>query len=537
MEHSKFSPSAAHRWSKCPGSLLAEERYPDKTNIYAEEGIKAHSVASLCLSLGADVIDVANLLPGEKAEDLVSRCKSLGLDNVEDLSYVSPTMSKYVQEYLDYVSIYIDDKSIVCIEQKVSFGSFVPGGFGTVDAAILSTSTGTCDIFDFKYGMTPVISDRNKQLRLYALGMICEYDFMDLIEYIQVHIFQPRIKNTLSTTYSREDILRFATSISIAAQKAGGRDPVRTPGATQCQWCKAKESCKELRSYVQNTLKIDFSNFDEPELESLSYIDKEIIFNNKPLIKNFITSIENSIADRLDQGGKFEGYKKVVQRSYTKWIKDAAVRLENVLGKRAYRKNLISVNKAIKIFQPLIIINKEEGTEWDNIIESEDARNDLESLYVETKSKVPLIKTSSYEKEPLIEVMHYRTMDVTDGEKKEVLDNKKNIVLFLDKVEAYIIKELQEQVDGDVVHYESYRLGNPRVTKYWTKEGREALPSLLGEDAYSEKLITITEAKKIIKDKPMMDSLTYTLPTKTTLVPDSDLRDNVNLDFISDDIL
>ena len=47
--HAKFSPSGAHRWMTCPGSIKAEEGLPDNGNKYAERGTRAHSLAHYLL--------------------------------------------------------------------------------------------------------------------------------------------------------------------------------------------------------------------------------------------------------------------------------------------------------------------------------------------------------------------------------------------------------------------------------------------------------------------------------------------------------
>ncbi|MFN8993077.1 MAG: DUF2800 domain-containing protein, partial [Pseudomonadota bacterium] len=44
--HARFSPSAAHRWLRCTGSLALCETVPPRTSEYADEGTAAHEVAN-----------------------------------------------------------------------------------------------------------------------------------------------------------------------------------------------------------------------------------------------------------------------------------------------------------------------------------------------------------------------------------------------------------------------------------------------------------------------------------------------------------
>ena len=48
-QHSVLSPSGAHRWMRCPGSIAAESGMPDTSSKYAAEGTAAHELASKCL--------------------------------------------------------------------------------------------------------------------------------------------------------------------------------------------------------------------------------------------------------------------------------------------------------------------------------------------------------------------------------------------------------------------------------------------------------------------------------------------------------
>ena len=58
--HAKLSPSGAHRWMACSGSVVLEAAYPDKGSDYAREGTVAHELAAGHLSLGWNLADYVN---------------------------------------------------------------------------------------------------------------------------------------------------------------------------------------------------------------------------------------------------------------------------------------------------------------------------------------------------------------------------------------------------------------------------------------------------------------------------------------------
>ena len=49
-KHALLSPSAAHRWCNCPGSVALTKDLPNASSPYAEEGTRAHRLAELALA-------------------------------------------------------------------------------------------------------------------------------------------------------------------------------------------------------------------------------------------------------------------------------------------------------------------------------------------------------------------------------------------------------------------------------------------------------------------------------------------------------
>lgn len=171
MAHALLSPSSAHRWMSCPGSVSLSRLFPDESSSYAEEGTLAHAWA-------AHFLDPQNQPQPTEA---------LGSDNMT-----------FVQDYVLFVERETAS-GVRRIEYPVSVSEVTgeANAKGTIDCAALVN--GTLKIIDLKFGKgVKVDAEHNTQLMIYAAGALPLFDVIDEVKDIELTIFQPRINNICS---------------------------------------------------------------------------------------------------------------------------------------------------------------------------------------------------------------------------------------------------------------------------------------------------------------------------------------------------
>ena len=340
-QHSVLSPSSAHRWMRCGGSIAAERGLVDNGSKYAAEGTAAHELASKCLEFDAD------------AKTLIGDTITVG----EFEFTITPDMAGHVNDYCKLVREYAEGGQLL-VEQRVDFSDVigVPGSTGTSDAIIIHP--GRLTVMDLKYGMGErVDATENEQLQMYALGAVHDYSVLGDFEEIVMVIHQPRLNHVSEWSIPIAKLQEFGESARLAAIVAlDHANPPRVPGDKQCRWCKAKATCPELRSEVDDTVGGIATPADFADLAVAAEDDVSRAMSRVELVEHWCKAIRAEVERRLFAGEPVAGFKLVEgRRGNRAWSDEAEVeklfKSFRLKQEEMYDFKLISPTKAEKILK------------------------------------------------------------------------------------------------------------------------------------------------------------------------------------------
>lgn len=320
--HALLGASSAHRWLECTPSARLEESLgvEDGGSRYADEGTAAHAYAELELSYHLGEINkrqYAGRLKKHRAGEYWG-------------AEMEEAVGSYAQLIADMAAA-LDAEGkhpIVELEQRVDYSEYVPGGFGTADAVILSD--GVLHVIDLKYGKgVPVSAEGNDQLRLYALGAVlgyrCLYDFGE----VRMTIVQPRLNSVSTDSLGCAELIDWAeTYVEPRARMADEGRGEYSPGEKQCRWCKAKAVCRARADAMLDVARAEFGVLDDadladpdrkPDPELMTVEDIAALLPILPAIEAWAKDVQDyALAQARDHGVRFEGYKLVEGRSSRK---------------------------------------------------------------------------------------------------------------------------------------------------------------------------------------------------------------------------
>ena len=305
--HALLSPSGADRWMSCVGSVALVKDLPEESNSYSDEGTDYHILAAVCLDEGTN------------AEEYVGH-------HLESGALVTEENAAYVQEYVDAVRSYAEGGTLL-VEERVPIGHLTgeEGAEGTSDAVILRTDHElvVCDL-KFGRGVT-VLPEGNRQLMIYALGVLEKHQLVDDFETVQLVISQPRAGGTHEWVCSvielqafAEEVKRFAsqimTTLKLAATTPGGRvDLPLTPSEKACRFCKAKAICPALLEAVDAAASVGFDDLENIPVEGMPNRATVIgeAMQKVSLVETWCKAVRAAAETELLAGRAVDGYKLV----------------------------------------------------------------------------------------------------------------------------------------------------------------------------------------------------------------------------------
>lgn len=335
--HALLAPSSAKRWMTCAPSAKMEARIPERDTTYSREGTVAHAMAEFILGYykshnytqfpeGADEVDALindiktgmdyPFVVGLRAH--IEQAEELGADGYEMFEIVHEHYCRVVYETFLEAKAH-DENAELLIEARLKLSEFIPEGFGSSDAVIISGRS--LEVFDLKYGKgVKVDAENNPQMMCYALGAYAGPAETYFIDNVHMTIIQPRLRHVSSWTMTEKDLMDWAYNIlkPAAARAYLGEGP-QVPGE-HCRFCKVSASCRALADYTLDVT----GKKQEPGLMTLDEI--AAILPHFQTIKSWMNSVEEYALEAALEGDEVPGFKVVEGKSNRKFKSDEEVR-------------------------------------------------------------------------------------------------------------------------------------------------------------------------------------------------------------------
>lgn len=333
-QHAILSASSSHKWLVCTPSARLEEKFPNKSSEYMEEGTLAHEIAEF-------KVKSYFLEPMSKAT------YTRRLNKLKKKKYFDSEMLTHTDTYLEYIkgeAMQTSARPFIAVEQKIDFSKYVPEGFGTADCIMISGDT--LHVIDFKYGKgVKVDAEANPQMRLYALGALEQFGIFYEIKKVKMTIIQPRLDNISTDEIPTGLLLSWGDAVvKPQADKAfiGLGEYVQ---GEHCRFCRAKGAC-EFRA------KENMKAVEEIKKESegtISNVDVGAFLTKLEGVDDWIKDLRAYALNQLLKGESIPGWKAVEGKSNRK-IVDIDKAFE-ILEANGYEQAILYERKPITLTQ------------------------------------------------------------------------------------------------------------------------------------------------------------------------------------------
>lgn len=305
--HVEHSPSGAERWWNCPGSIALCRTVPRvPSSPAALEGTAAHAVLERCLKHPDGFLNPYDL-------------EGMTIEGFE----VTEEMADAISVAIEFVKAELQIGGKLAVEKRVEV---IPGVIeGTLDIAIVRPFDRVI-INDFKYGKGVLVRpEYNKQLMIYALGLLREYD----APMFELVITQPRAFDgdpIARWECSRADLEAFALELERHVALTKEPNAMCISGQSQCKWCDAKAVCPQIRADLGKALApVKGSELLFPAAGLLPMATVVKVLEHTDLIKDWMKSVWAHAEMMLEKGVEVPGYELKKRRAHRKWVDEAQV--------------------------------------------------------------------------------------------------------------------------------------------------------------------------------------------------------------------
>lgn len=376
-EHALLSPSAARKWLACPAALACEFGIPNESGAAAVNGTAMHAMAEkILLRLLKGGTSSAGQYKGSHVLNQgKGPIRALAEKPPAGAVLITDDFVSQVDKYVNYCRPIIDAAEVVEIEYRVNLTRVLHPGvevkgtplatFGTADlVALMPTTDGSYMLIvgDLKTGRHKVLAKENKQMMLYALGLLKVYSRIYEISAVRLVIFQPYAGGADEWDTTPEALEQFGKYAQASALKAidafnRGKKGLKPgdfrPGPDQCQWCRFSEQCNAKRKAASSVVEDDLPD-DAPNEMSLDQLKVE--WDKLPLLRQHIADIEKAMYKVLMAGKKVDGLKLVEGRPGSRSWRDEqfVIGLAESIGvdrNKLMKESLMSPTEAEKVFK------------------------------------------------------------------------------------------------------------------------------------------------------------------------------------------
>lgn len=301
--HSRFAPSAAARWVRCPLSRTMAEAFPDESGPAAIEGTAAHWVA----------------------EQMV-----LGRPPAEGT--ITPNGQEVTEEMLDGAELYADDVlgtvPAPVLETPVACPSIHPECFGTPDARYVSDDRRMLFLWDYKFGHRPVDPFENWQLTCYAAGLLDAMGVNGLADQhtrVVFRVVQPRAHHRDGPVREWACMASDLRPLINILHTAAHREPTDFQVSAECEDCPGRHACKALQhTALTHADTAGRGGLPDVLAPADAALELRLLQRAADRIRARITGLEGQVEGMLRRGDAVPGYRMAQGSARERWTRPPA---------------------------------------------------------------------------------------------------------------------------------------------------------------------------------------------------------------------